>query len=41
MDANSFTLGNKKLLTYDNTWKALIQHYEERECCVEGDTFCV
>ena len=32
--------GNKLLLSYDKNWEALIEHYEEKECVVEGERFC-
>ena len=38
----SFTFyctGNKMLLEYDQTWKALIEHYEQRKCIVDGSNF--
>ena len=28
------------MLSYDKDWEALIVHYEEKGCLVEGDTFC-
>ena len=32
-------VGNKMLLKYDDTWKELIQHYEERGCEKVGRQF--
>ena len=31
--------GNRMLLSYDDTWKELLYHYEERGCIVEGNKF--
>ena len=31
--------GNKTLLNYDDTWNALISHYEERKCIVDSRHF--
>ena len=31
--------GNQMLLRYDDTWNALIEHYEERECIVDDRYF--
>jgi len=31
--------GNQCLLEYDETWKALIEHYKEKQCIVEGRNF--
>ena len=31
--------GNKTLLQYDENWGALIAHYEERKCVIDGSRF--
>ena len=31
--------GNKTLLNYDDTWRALIAHYKEKECVIASALF--
>jgi len=33
------TAGNRRLLNYDTTWEALLDHYEEKECIVSAHSF--
>ena len=32
-------LGNAKLLEYDDTWRALLEHYRGKGCVVKGNLF--
>ena len=36
---NKYHAGNKILLQYDETWGALINHYEERGCVLHESQF--
>ena len=33
------TVGNKALLSYDDTWDQLLIHYSKKQCIVEGSQF--
>lgn len=35
----SFGVGNKHLLSYDGTWRKLIEHYEKNGCVKDGNNF--
>ena len=34
-----YIIGNKELLSYDKNWKALIDHYQDKQCIVKGEEF--
>lgn len=35
----AFGTGNKHLLSYDGTWRNLIEHYKNNGCVKDGDSF--